>query len=180
MAPKLKADFEIQLNTLYPADGDPVWNEEFNALRAEYKKHQARVEQRCDELKIPKRFRPKIHPVSWDYSAHHYFQDIKDEYRRLAHLQIDELIKSKVFALEQESTEVELQILSKGFVTDAANDFVTRLPTIEALIPPVKIEELSALLEGRSLPGSSLPGLPSLVLENLQGALPPIDDEDED
>jgi hypothetical protein len=179
IGPKLKADFEIQLKTLYPADGDPVWNEEFNALRAEHQKRQASVAQRCDELKIPPRFRPKISPVSWNYGAHHYFQDIRNEYRRLAHFQIDELIKTKVAALEQESTEVQLQILSNGFVTDAAKDFFTRLPTIEALVPPVKIAEISALLDGRSLP-STLPGLPSPLLETLEAALPTIGDEEEE
>ena len=96
IGPKLKADFEIQLKTLYPADGDPVWNEEFNALHAEYQKRQARVAQRCDELKIPPRFQPKLVPAGWDYGDHHYFKPIRDEYRRLAHFQIDELIKSKV------------------------------------------------------------------------------------
>jgi len=52
MAPKLKAEFEIQLRTLYPPDGDPVWNEVFNALCAEHKKCQARVEQRSEEKKF--------------------------------------------------------------------------------------------------------------------------------
>jgi hypothetical protein len=176
MAPKLKNDFEIQLKTLYPPDGDPVWKEEFNALRAEYQKRQARVEQRCEELNIPKRFRPKFIPHGWNYGDHHYFKAIRDEYRRFAYLQIDELIKSKVAALEQESAEVECQILVNAFLTDAAKDFFKRLPTIAALVQPVKIEEFSALLDGRSLP-SNIPGLPSPVLE---AALPPIDDEEKE
>jgi hypothetical protein len=178
IVPKLKADFEIQLKTLYPPDGDPVWNEEFKALCTEYEKRQARVAQRCEELKIPPRFRPKLSPPGWNYGFHHIFQDIRNEYRRLAHYQIDELIKFKVAALEQESTEVQLQILSHGFITDAAKDFFTRLPTVEALIPPIKIEELSALLDGRSLP-STLPSLPSIVLEPLEGASPTMGDEEE-
>ena len=128
--------------------------------------------------KIPSRFRPKIIPPSWYFGDHHYFKQIRNEYRRLAHYQIDELIKFKVAALEQESTEVQLQILSHGFITDAAKDFFTRLPTVEALIPPIKIEELSALLDGRSLP-STLPSLPSIVLEPLEGASPTMGDEEE-
>jgi hypothetical protein len=111
--------------------------------------------------KIPSRFRPKIIPPSWYFGDHHYFKQIRNEYRRLAHYQIDELIKFKVTALEQESAEIELQILSHGFVTDAAKEFFGRLPTVAALIPPIKIDEISALLDGRSLPstfsGLSLP-----------------------
>jgi hypothetical protein len=179
-ASKLKADFEIQLKTLYPPAGDLVWNEAFNALRAEQEKCQARITQRCEELGIPPRFRPKINPISWNYGAHHYFQDIRNEIRRLAHYQIDELLKSKLFVLEQGSAEAELGIISKGFVTDAAKDFFAQLPTIEALIPPVKIEEISALLDGRSLPTSTLSGLPLPVLETLKAVLPPIGDEEEE
>ena len=81
MAPKLKNDFEIQLKTLYPPDGDPVWNEEFKALRAEYEKRQGRVEARCVELGIASRFRPKICEITRHYGDHHYFDRIRDEYQ---------------------------------------------------------------------------------------------------
>jgi hypothetical protein len=33
---KLKAEFEVQLNTKYPSDGDPVWEEEYKALLVEW------------------------------------------------------------------------------------------------------------------------------------------------
>jgi hypothetical protein len=35
---KLKAEFEVQLNTKYPSDGDPVWEEEYKALLVEWEK----------------------------------------------------------------------------------------------------------------------------------------------
>ena len=77
------------------------------------------------------RFRPEINSISWYYGDHHVFREVRTEYRRLAHFQIDEIIKSKIAALEQESSQVQLQILSNGFVTDAAKDFFNRLPTVE-------------------------------------------------
>jgi hypothetical protein len=165
--PKLKADFEIQLKTIYPPDGDPVWIEAFKHLSAERQKCQDGVEARCKEIGIAERFRPRLYQIGWNYGEHHMFKEVRDEYRRLAHLQIDELIKSKIAALEKDSTQVQLEILSNGFVTPAAKEFFERLPKIETLIQPLSIAEISALLNGKRLP-STINGLPSPVLKLLQ------------
>jgi hypothetical protein len=44
---------------------------------------------------------------------------------------------------------VEMEIISNGFITDPAREFLEKLPTVDHLIPPLRVEELAALLEGQ-------------------------------
>jgi hypothetical protein len=147
---KLKAEFEVQLDTRYPASGDPVWEEELAGLRAEWQKRQARVDKRCVERGIPERFRPHLYRPSWAYGGEQCFKELRPELRRLAHAQIDAIVKSRLEELEARSAQVQLSILSNGFVTDEAKRFFAELPTVADLIPPLKMEEITGLLEGKS------------------------------
>jgi hypothetical protein len=65
LEPKLRAAFEEELNRFYPLRSDPVWQEAMDSVITEYNQSQAKVDQRCDELGIPRRFRPSIDPPSW-------------------------------------------------------------------------------------------------------------------
>jgi hypothetical protein len=56
LGPKLKAEFEVQLSVSYPAHGDPVWEDALHTVYETYEIQQARVEARCEELRIPQRF----------------------------------------------------------------------------------------------------------------------------
>jgi hypothetical protein len=58
------AAYEIQLDTRYPPDGDPIWNAEYEAAVTECEQHSKRIEQRCVELGIGTRFRPSLHPLT--------------------------------------------------------------------------------------------------------------------
>jgi len=147
---KLKAEFEVQLNTFYPASGDPVWEEEYKALLGEWEKRRARVDKRSAERGIPERFRPSLQSPRWSYGDEQCYKELRPELRRLAHTQIDLMVKSRLESLDAQSAQVQLSILSHGFVTDEAKRFFSELPAIAELIPPLKMEEITGLLEGKS------------------------------
>jgi len=153
---QLKAEFEVQLNTKYPPDGDPVWEEEYKALLVEWKKRQDRINKRSAERGIPQRFRPGIEKPLWSYGGQQCFDKLRPELRRLAHAQIDAMVKSRLEGLEAQSAQVQLSILSHGFVTEEAKRFFAELPTIPSLILPIKIEEITGLLEGKNLTSQQL------------------------
>jgi len=155
---KLKAEFEVELNTKYPPDGDPVWEEEYETLLTEWKKRQDRIVKRSAERGIPQRFQPGIEMPRWVYGGQQCFDKYRPEMRRLAHAQIDAMVKSRLEGLEAQSAQVQLSILSHGFVTEEAKRFFADLPTIASLIPPIKIEEITALLEGKNLNSQQLIG----------------------
>jgi hypothetical protein len=171
LGPKLKAEFEVQLNVTYPASGDPVWTEALNEVRACYQIQQARVEARCQELRIPERFRPKLRPPGWSdgwQSSCGDFKDMRAEMRRLAGIQIDDMLKSRLAQLELDSANVQFEIASQGCITEAAQDFLKRLPAIEAMVPPIKVSDIEALIEGRPVSH----GLPAFLKAADQSQLP--------
>jgi hypothetical protein len=156
LGPKLKAEFEMQLTVTYPASGDPIWEEALQIVYDAYETQQARVEARCEELRIPERFRPELQSPSWSASWRSSCYDYKDyraEMRRLAGAQIDDMIKSRLAQLDLDSANIQFEIASEGCVTDAAKDFLKRLPSIESMVPPLKLSEVEAVIEGRPTGG---------------------------
>jgi hypothetical protein len=157
-ASDLKAAYEIQLNTLYPPSGDPLWNAEYQAALAEWKPRAARIEARAIELGIGTRFRPRLIPPSWAYGGEQLFKDLRVERRRIAHAQIDAKLKGDIEEMERKSAAAQMEIISNGFVTDAAREFMQKLPSIDQFVPSLKVEELVALIEGKNQPEQSLSG----------------------
>jgi hypothetical protein len=157
LGPKLKAEFEVQLSVSYPASGDPVWREALKTVYDTYQKQEERVQARCEELRIPVRFRPHLTPPGWLESWRHGLGDFKDlraEMRRLAGAQIDDMLKSRMAQLELESANIQFEIASHGCITEAAKEFLAKLPSVESLIPPLKVSEVEALIEGRPTGGN--------------------------
>ena len=106
LGPKLKAEFEVQLSVSYPPSGDPVWKEALHTVYEVYEIQQARVDARCEELRIPRRFRPRLTPPSWSDGCRcstFDFKDMRAEMRRLAGAQIDDMLKSRLAQLELDS-----------------------------------------------------------------------------
>jgi hypothetical protein len=156
LGPKLKAEFEVQLAVSYPASGDPVWAVALQELYEHYVHEQKVVDARCDELRIPVRFRPRLTPPGWLDSWRtgcSDFKDLRAEMRRLAGAQIDDMLKSRLAQLELESANIQFEIASHGCITDAAKEFLAKLPSVDTLIPPIKVSEVEALIEGRPTGG---------------------------
>jgi hypothetical protein len=154
LGPKLKAEFEVQLQVSYPPGGDPVWQEALNTVYKAYEVQKAVVERRCEELRIPKRFRPKMTPPGWSsgwQSSCWDYKDLRAEMRRLAGIQIDDMLKSRMAQLELESANIQFEIASHGCITDAAKDFLKRLPAIESMVQPIKVSDVEAMIEGRNV-----------------------------
>jgi hypothetical protein len=165
LGPKLKAEFEVQLCVSYPPTGDPVWKEALQKCYDVYLEQKKIVEKRCEELRIPERFRPSLDPPGWTASWRSCCYDFKDyraEMRRLAGIQIDDMIKSRLAELELQSANIQFEIASQGCITDAAKEFLKKLPSIESMVPPLKVSDIEALIEGR--PASKLVPEPQLKL----------------
>ena len=129
---------------------------EYQAAVKECERHIKRIDKRCDELGIGHRFRPSLHPPHWSYGGEQLFKELRMERRRIAHLQIDEKLKKDVEEVERQSAAMQMEIISNGFVTEAARLFMAKLPTVDQLVPPLRVEELAALIEGKSLPAKTL------------------------
>jgi hypothetical protein len=153
LAPKLLTEFEVQLNVEYPASGDSVWMDALNEVYRVYEIQRVRVEARSKELRIPERFRPHLTEPGWVSSWKSSAPDFKDyraEMRRLASIQIDDMIKGRLALLERDSADIQYELAVQGCVTEAAQQFLAKLPAIESLIPKLKVSEVEAMIEGRA------------------------------
>jgi hypothetical protein len=152
-APKLLADFEGQMELVYPPSGDKVWAEALNTVMKVYEVQAAIVEARCRELGIPERFRPQLTRPGWISNwkgASANFRELREEMRRLAAIMVDDQIKSRLAKLEADSADIQCELAMHGCVTDAAKEFLANLPSVAQLIPPLKVAEVEALIEGRA------------------------------
>jgi hypothetical protein len=147
---KLRAEFEEELNRRYPLGADPVWQKAFDALMHQYEKSQAQVDRRCDELNLPRRFRPAIMMPSWHYGGAPMKKELRAELRRVAYAQIKLLVQERVEEQERESARIQLEIMAEGCVTPTAKAFLDSLPKVDQLIKPLSAAEVFRLMEGQA------------------------------
>jgi hypothetical protein len=149
LGPKLKATFEAEVTRRYPAKGDPVWQDAMKKLDRATEEQRARVADRCEELGIPHRFRPDISGPHWsDWHDCQGYKGLRAELCRVAYLQTDDMLKTRLAEMERDSADIQFEIASNGCVTDAAKTFMARLPSIDAMIPAITIDQVQALVEG--------------------------------
>jgi hypothetical protein len=92
-------------------------------------------------------------------------------------------LKNDVEEMERKSAAMQMEIIANGFVTDAAREFLDKLPTVDQLIPPIRVEELAAIVEGKSLPARTLTGRLNALTNSEQAQLADkdkIDDGDDE
>ena len=150
LEPKLRAAFEVELNTYYPLRTDPLWAEAFSEVVEQYKLSQAKVEARCDELGIPSRFRPSIRQPTWEMGGLNTIKELRADMRRTAYAQIKDLVQERVEEHERKAANAQLEIFAHGCITPLAQEFFDRLPKIDDLIKPISAKEVYNLLEGKA------------------------------
>jgi|SRR5271165_296308 len=148
LEPKLRAEFEQELNTYYPLQDDSVWCEAFNALVETYTQCQAKVDARCTELKIPKRFRPSIKSPAWIIGGYQMVKELRADMRRLAYVRIKIMIQERIEDLDRRAANVQLEILAHYCITSVAKEFFDSLPKVDDLITPLKAKDVFGMLEG--------------------------------
>jgi hypothetical protein len=146
----MKARYEMQLDAIYPPDGDPIWQAELEAAVKACEPHIQRVNARSDELGIGEKFRPRLTPPSWSYGGAQLFTNLRNDMRRVAHVQIDAKLKSDVEMMERQGSAWETEVISNGFVTPAAAEFMAKLPTIDQLAPPWRLEDVVPQIEAKA------------------------------
>ena len=124
-----------QMAAEYLFDDDAVWASAAKAAKTEVGKAQERVAERCADLGIPKQFAPSL-SLHWSHRGYGNSLDKRrNELRLVAKSQIDSLEQQAIVKIETASVEAQTQIAVAGLTSEAARDFLSRLPTIESLMP---------------------------------------------
>jgi hypothetical protein len=140
---QLLADFENQMGAEYAFDDDAVWAEATKAAAREVKKAQKLVEARCRELGIPKGFSPKL-SLNWVNRGYdNLVEKRKRELRTMAVSQIEAIERRAILEIEKASVEAQTQLAVAGLSSEAARQFVERLPSVESLMPALSYSEIA-------------------------------------
>ena len=144
---ELLADFENQMGSEYFAEDDPVWNEVTDAAQQVVAKAQQQIATRCRELGIPKRFAPSLN-LTWSHRGYdNALQKRRNELRRMAQTQIEAIESKAIVQIEMSCLEAQTALAIAGLTSEAAKQFVEKLPTIEALMPPLSLSEIAGDVE---------------------------------
>jgi hypothetical protein len=140
---ELIADFENQMGSTYFADDDEVWERVTEAARQVVDRAKEQIALRCRELGIPDQFAPTL---SLDWKHRGYGNQLKDrraELRLMAETRIEAMERKAITEIQVSCLAAQEQIALAGLTSEAAKQFISRLPGIETLMPSLSFEEVA-------------------------------------
>ena len=147
---QLLADFEQQADRVYSYNEDEVWRAALAKAQGAVAIAQRDIADRCRELGIPGPFAPTVH-VSWSQQRAAIGAE-RAKMRHVAKRRIEQIEASARTSIERASVAAQEALLIGGLSTESARLFADSLPTVEELMPQLKIAELQqALIEERPI-----------------------------
>ena len=142
----LMAEFDAQSAKMYHFDDDAVWAKAEQEAKAAVEAANRSIFERCRELGIPEEFAPSV-AFNWYSRGHNMAAERRQELRRAAKSKVEALEKEAVTKIERLSYEAQSEIISSGLESDAAKLFLTSMPSMDALMPPIEIGEIQSLID---------------------------------
>jgi hypothetical protein len=143
------AEFEQQISAVHAFNSNDIWKAAVEAAIEAAKKANEQVAAEADKLGIPKEFQPKLN-FSWARRGENEYRERRDELRRLAKAEIDALEKIARVQIESQSVAAQTEIIANGLNSDAAIEFLNRLPAIETMMPALDVTNIQAKLADRA------------------------------
>ena len=101
---------------------------------------------RCRELGIPAEFAPDLNSY-WSGRGHNAVASRRAELRRAAKSRIEAIEREATTRIERLSLEAQTEIVANGLQSDAARTFLSAMPEMSTLMPPVIFDEIQSLVE---------------------------------
>lgn len=139
------AEFEQKISAIHSFATNEVWSAAVQACGDAAKKAAAEIEAEADRLGIPKEFQPKI-DFHWARRGENEYKQRRDELRRVAKTEIDALEKMARVQIESESVRAQTEIIANGLNSQAAIEFLNRLPAIESMMPALDVTAIQQKL----------------------------------
>lgn len=138
------AEFErlISQEVHWQEDGTLVKAVEFGADSA--RQVDAMISERCQELGIPERFRPRI-GWSWLTRGENAVKERRAELRLMAKARFEAQEREALAKAEMHSLDVQQRLIASTLTSDEARQFLDSVPTIESLMPPMDESEVMEL-----------------------------------
>jgi hypothetical protein len=143
------ADFEQQISALHTFNTNEVWKAAVDAAVAAAKTANDAVIAEADRLGIPKEFQPRL-SFQWARRGENEYGERRSELRRLAKAEIDALEKIARVQIETQSVAAQTEVIANGLSSEAAIEFLNRLPAVESMMPALDVTAIQAKLAERA------------------------------
>jgi hypothetical protein len=143
------AEFEQQISAIHSFNDNEIWKAATEAAIEAAKKANTEIMAEATKLGIPKEFQPKLN-FSWACRGQNEYGQRRDELRRLAKAEIDALEKVARVQIESTSVQAQTEIIANGLNSDAALEFLNRLPAIESMMPALDVSSIQQKLAERA------------------------------
>lgn len=148
----LLAEFDIQSAKIHSWDDDEVWKAAQSEAECVILEANAKIAARCRKLGIPEEFAPGM-SFHWHGRGHNAVASRRTELRRAAKSKIEAMQTHAFAEIESLSLTAQTEIVANGLETDAAKIFLSQMPSMASLMPPVSVPEIQALIETRRAEG---------------------------
>lgn len=159
-AAHLVADFELQLDREFKFDENAIWKQAAIAAETVVADANEKIALECERLGIPKEFAPGL-SLAWYGKGQNATSNRRHELRRIAKRQIEAAVKTARTHIERKSLETQERIMVGGLTAEAAKQFLEAMPTATALMPPLHLGEVQALLASPESRSTTWDGAPA-------------------
>jgi hypothetical protein len=143
------ADFEQQLATQYEAR-DERWRDLVTMAQQACAEAQAELDRRCEAAGIPQRFRPSL-SVGWRERGENIDSKRRTELRRVAQTRLEADAHQAKVEITRREAVLRGELAARGLSSREAREWLERLPTVEALLPALRLAEIEAESSGARL-----------------------------
>jgi hypothetical protein len=137
----LKAMFEQQIVTFYDYNRDDVWKDAHRAAEDAVRDAQEKIAARCVELGIPAEMAPQL-SFAWHGRGPAAVAFRQQELRRAAYKRIDAMERTAKHEIDRKALDIQTDLVRAGLTSGEAVEFLSAMPTAEALMPDIDIAEL--------------------------------------
>lgn len=144
----LLADYDAQSAKIYHWDNDEIWKQAHDEAEKAVEAARRSIAERCQQIGIPAEFAPDLQ-LYWSGRGHNALAQRRQELRQAAKSRIAAMERDALAQIERLSLQAQTEIVASGLQSEAAQNFLKTMPTMDALMPPVAIDEIEALVATR-------------------------------
>lgn len=137
----LKAMFEHQLADAYSFNSEESWSSVVMVAREECAIAQEKISERCKDLGIPLAMHPVV-SFDWQSRGPYAVAAQQQNLRRAAHQRIAAQERAAIAEIDRAALDIQTNLVRAGLTSDAAVEFLSAMPSVNDLMPPVSMDEL--------------------------------------
>jgi hypothetical protein len=143
---RLMADFEAQLAKRW-APSEVASREAKDRMEAAVAQMNQEIKDHFAKNGLIKAFAPSANLI-WAWRGENAVPNRRNELRKVAATRLDVQAREAKFALDKAEAEQLTRLATTGLASAEARAFLRQVPTIDQLMPPLKVDEMQKLLPG--------------------------------